>query len=244
MKTRPGLTALLFAATAAAPAARGAIIYSGIQDIPIPPSFGGVYLDLIADGSAIDDTPGTPVATPGPATFVLSFSEPASWDINLFFGGIGIAHTPDFNPYRSDSGNVLSPLHNLSVGTLLDGGPATSPAPGNPPLPPGGSSPLLTSAFGGSGDTSASPASNHLGSEPFQFQNATQGYLGFVFDDGGSSFNGWMRLTLASDGSPGTIHDWAFDTDPIEVGAVPEPSALLLLLLASGGLVRRRRFRS
>jgi hypothetical protein len=50
--------------------AHSAIIYSGLQNIAIPTTFDGIYLDV--------DTGATSTSTIG------------GWDVNFFFGGIGI----------------------------------------------------------------------------------------------------------------------------------------------------------
>ncbi|GAA5477862.1 hypothetical protein [Haloferula helveola] len=217
-----------------------AVVYSGIQDIPIPTTFDGVYLDIITE-TATEPSPSSGTADPAGDTFTISYSEPAEWDVNFFFGGLGIAHSPTFNPYRDDAADILSPIHNLGLNTYIDGGTATAPAPGDPPLPAGGSNPLTTPSYGGSGDSSGSSATNHVGSNAFQFQSGTEGYIAFVLDNGGTTYNGWMRVTLTDDGTPGTIHDWAYDTDPILIGAIPEPGVASLALVGALFAVTRRR---
>lgn len=228
----------LLATLLVAGASRGAITYSGVLDIPIPTSFDGVYLNLIPVENTEPSGPsGAP--DPDPDRYTVSFTEPADWDVNFFFGGIGIAHSPSFNPYRADASDKVSPVHNLGLNIEIDGGPATTP--GSPPLPPGGSNPLTLATFGGSGDATGNPATNHLGSGAFQFQSGTEGYLAFVLTDSGTDYNGWMRVTLTDNGTPGTIHDWAYDTAPIQVGTIPEPSATILLIAGGMLLWRRRR---
>ncbi|MDA7888713.1 hypothetical protein N9A86_04975 [Akkermansiaceae bacterium] len=63
-----------------------------VPDISIPITFGGIYLDLVTEGESSSSQGG--VADPGGDSYTVSFSEPAagSWDLNLFFGGAGIAH--------------------------------------------------------------------------------------------------------------------------------------------------------
>lgn len=79
--------------------ANAAVIYSGIQDIPITVTFEGVYLDV--------DTGAT------------SASEFSGWDINPFFGGQGIANNMFFQPIRIGT-NFLDPYRNLPGGSLID----------------------------------------------------------------------------------------------------------------------------
>jgi len=73
MPTSCLLFSLVAAALCGVATARAAnVIYSGVQDIPIPTDFAGVYLD--------PDTGAT------------------GWDINPFFGGVGIANSAAFQP--------------------------------------------------------------------------------------------------------------------------------------------------
>lgn len=239
---RKRFAAYLAASLALLGSVQAAITYSGVQDIAIPATFDGVYLDIISASEASPLPPGGD-QDPGGGSYTISYNEPASgnWDVNFFFGGIGLAHSPTFNPYRSDEADIFSPIHNLGLNTVIDGGVATAPSPGSPPLPAGGSSPLLAAGYGGSGSADGSPSTNHLGSNTFQFASGTEGYLAFVLEDGGTTYNGWMRVTLTDDGTPGVIHDWAYDTEAISVGAIPEPGSTLLLLVGSALLLHRRR---
>ncbi len=77
-----------------------AIIASGLRDIVIYTTFGGVYLDVDAG--------------------VLVAEEGAGWDINPFFGGEGVANSPAFQPARLTA-NVASPVLNLSFGQTVSG---------------------------------------------------------------------------------------------------------------------------
>jgi hypothetical protein len=86
---------------AATPASRATIIYSGVQDFPIPFDLQGSYLRI--------DTGATAGALPGDwAT--------APW-INPFFGGVKIANSPLLRPVITGSSQIL----NLAVGTVIDG---------------------------------------------------------------------------------------------------------------------------
>lgn len=228
-------TSLLGFLLATAGQAGAAVFYSGVQNILIPTNFDGVYLDIVP-ASTDPGTGASGAADPSGDSFTVVYSEPTEWDVNFFFGGMGIAHGPDFNPYRSNASDSLSPVHNLGVNTVIDGSTASGPVS----LPSAGSNPLTAAAFGGSGDASGNAATNHVGINNFQFINGTEGYVAFVLDDEGTTYNGWMRVTLNDNGNAGTIHDWAYDTNPIEIGAIPE-SSYSVLLVAGGFLAFRRR---
>ncbi len=79
--------------------AHSAVIYSGVQNVPIPTTFDGVYLDI--------DTATT------------SASVITGWDINPFFGGFAIGNSAAFQPVRAGTGNSDAIL-NLAYGTLVD----------------------------------------------------------------------------------------------------------------------------
>lgn len=92
---------LLIAIVTAAPASRATIVYSGVQDFPIPFDLEGSYLRI--------DTGATAVALPGDWTT-------APW-INPYFGGVKIANSPLLRPVITGSSQIL----NLAVGTVIDG---------------------------------------------------------------------------------------------------------------------------
>jgi hypothetical protein len=230
------LAAFLAASSLPCPAA---ITYVGKANIPIPTSFGGVYLDLNSNTR----TPGTGSGgTLGETdSYTVSFSQPGEWDVNFFFGGAAMVHSDTFNPYRAGDGtDHFSAIHNLGFGTVIDGGPASGSPPGG--LPPGGSRPLLPGApyhFGASG---AYPADPYMGGLDFEFASGKPGYIGFVLDDGlGSSLYGWIFADLRSDGSEGEILAWAYSDQPILVGQTPEPSVTALAGIALAGFALRRR---
>jgi hypothetical protein len=80
------------------PAANAAIIYSGLQNIAIPTTFDGVYINI--DNAAT------------------STSTITGWDINPFFGGAGIANSAAFQPARTGTAND-DPVVNLAGGSLI-----------------------------------------------------------------------------------------------------------------------------
>ncbi len=79
--------------------ANAAVIYSGVQNIAIPTTFDGVYLDI--------DTGTT-------STSVIT-----GWDINPFFGGFALGNSAAFQPVRTGTGNSDTIL-NLAYGTIVD----------------------------------------------------------------------------------------------------------------------------
>ena len=88
---------------ASAPPGRAAlIIYSGLQNIPIPLNFEGVYLRV--------DTGATSAALP------------ANWNtapwLNPFFGGVDIANSPLLRPIITGTDQIL----NLASGTAINAG--------------------------------------------------------------------------------------------------------------------------
>ena len=92
---------ILFALMLAQPLVRGAIIYSGVQDVAIPLDFDGVYLNVVS-GSTIT-------------------SEPASWNsspwINPFFGGVYIGTSNLLNPVITGADQI----EKLTFGSMIDG---------------------------------------------------------------------------------------------------------------------------
>ncbi len=90
----------------AIPTAHGAIVYSGLQNIAIPYSFSGVYVNI--------QTLGT------------SFNQPADFDtspwLNLDFGGVDISNGVSISPIVIGVG--LDQVTNLSGGSAV--GPAAS----------------------------------------------------------------------------------------------------------------------
>ena len=79
--------------------ARAAVIYSGFQNLEIPTTFDGIYLDI--------------------DTGITGTSEAAGWDINPFFGGSGVANSPAFQPDRTGTGNS-DPIFRITVGATVN----------------------------------------------------------------------------------------------------------------------------
>ena len=181
--------------------------HSGEVNLTIGNDFDGVYLNFTDFGDATVYTSAT--------------SEPASWDINPFFGGAAIATSDTFVPV------TISTSTNADIVRLGFGDSV-------------GSSNDYPTGFSGS--------TGHMGTDSDEFDNGDTGYIGFALVDGSDFYYGWMELTLYDDGSAGTIHEWAWNTvanEAITVGAVPEPgnAALLLGLSAILWVGTRRRSR-
>jgi autotransporter-associated beta strand protein len=147
----------------------GAIVYSGVRDIGIPSNFDGVYLNV--------------------SSFSYSNSDSGAWDINPFFGGLGIANSASFQPVRVGEGNqdrILAIAFGSGIGSDLS----------------------YSSGYGGSG---AEDDSGHLGPALDQFTAGVASYIGFKLARDNAVFYGWMKVTLSLNGSVGAIHDWAYD---------------------------------
>lgn len=211
-----------------------AVTYSGVVDIPITSSFVGVYLDIATGGtsSPTSDPDGVSVDS-----YTIGYSEPAGpWDVNFFFGGIGIGYSPSFQPFVDDTVSNRSQILNVSAGTIISAEEAGRT--------------LGLNSYGGSGRSNGAPGSSHFDTPVIDanpaysaFSSGNQGYIAFVLNPGVSEQYGWMSVTLTNDGSPGTIHEWAYsDEASFEVGQVPEPSTSLLCgLFAMLALLNRRR---
>jgi hypothetical protein len=85
-----------------AQASPAAVIYSGIQDIPIPVTFDGVFVDVVnVTSSTVDD------------------SDFSSSQINFFFGGAGVYTSPRLRPVRSIP-DQLAPIVSAQLGDVID----------------------------------------------------------------------------------------------------------------------------
>jgi autotransporter-associated beta strand protein len=146
--------------------ASAAIIYSGLKDIAIPTTFDGIYLDI--------------------QTGVTSTGEFSGWDINPFFGGVGVANSPDFQPARTGTGNEDAILR-YNVGDTIGG------------------SLLYSTDYGGS--------ATHLGAGSGQFGIGQEGYLAFrlITNGGLSTYYGWVRVVFTANTGGGLIRDWAYE---------------------------------
>lgn len=153
---------------------RAAIIYSGLKDFAIPTNFDGIYLDL--------------------ETGVTSAAEFAGWDFNPFFGGVGVANSPDFQPARTGTGNT-DPIVRYHVGDVLGG------------------SLLYSSDYGGS--------DAHLGAGANQFGIGQEGYLAFrlITNGGLSTYYGWVRVVFTANTAGALIKDWAYEDSGNSVAA-------------------------
>ncbi len=91
----------LLALASLAANSRAAIVYSGIENILIPTTFVGVYLDIDGGGTVGE--------------------EGAGWDTNFVFNGEGLGNSPSFRPVTATV--VLdAPVLNLAFGTTVSSG--------------------------------------------------------------------------------------------------------------------------
>lgn len=96
------LLPFLCAVLLAAPAAGAPIVYSGIQDFPIPLDAEGAYLQIASGVTA--------------ASFPPDWAT-APW-INPFFGGVYIGNSPLLRPVITGADQIL----NLAPGTVIGSG--------------------------------------------------------------------------------------------------------------------------
>jgi len=157
--------------------ASGAIVYSGARNILIPDNFDGVYLNVTSQQQ--------------------SRSEFNGWDLNAFFGGLGIANSPAFQPVRVGTG-AEDPITPVAIGAQI------------------GSGLVYSSGYGGSG---AEDDSGHIGSGALQFIEGQPSLIGFKVARDNAIFYGWMKVTLTRDGTLGVIHDWAYDNSGAAIRA-------------------------
>ena len=156
-----------------AEAAAGAVTYSGLKNIAIPANFEGVYLDLATGSSGA--------------------SEFSGWDLNFFFGGLGVANSDSLLPVLPGSAGVAS---GSSIRLLSLGGEVKRTS-------------IFTDGYGVSG---AEDNSGHLGPGTSQFGDGAAGYMGFKLNrPSDTPVYGWMQVVLTRNGS-GIIKDWAYET--------------------------------
>ena len=96
--------------------AKAVIVYSGDQNITVTNNLEGVYLDI---GAGAPTFPGGDPDAVGNDTYTVGYSEPADWDINIFFGGAGIAYSDTFSPFVDDTVAQGSQILNVTVGTVI-----------------------------------------------------------------------------------------------------------------------------
>lgn len=241
--SKRAIAPLVALATAASSGSLSAAIYysgdlgPGGTGIAIPTSFNGIYIDFETEGFT---EPSNDPDAPDPGGYTVGYSEPpTSWDINLFFGGIGIAYSPTAQPFVDDVVSNTSQILDVSFGVEISTAASTRTLGLN----------VSEGTYGGSGRPNGSSGSSHfdtpiVDSDPnySAFSSGQQGYIAFVLDPGAGETYGWMSVTLNNDGTAGSIHSFAFsDETNFQVGQVPEPSIALLLGLASLMTFRRRR---
>ena len=147
-----------------------------------------------------------------------SGSQMAGWDINPFFGGSVVATSAGFHPVADSTGNTAAILR-LDLDVEVNDSLTYASSPGG--------------------------SSMHMGPDPDQFVEAEESYFGFSFTTNGGDgpYFGWVRLEVTANNPGGVVTGWAYDDsgEPIKVGAVPEPTAVMLLALAPLLAWRRRR---
>ena len=164
-----GLAAMVLATPAVAD-----VIYSNLQDIAIPATYDGVYLNVETGLWNTD-----------------MFSPVSGWDINPYFGGSVLWNSPSFQPVRSGTGNMDAVL-NLGTGTIVNGSSVFStfvqgPSGDNPGGP----------GFGGSeAHLGASPGQFTAGQEGylgFKLNGVNHGWMRVVFTNntGGALIKDW-----------------------------------------------------
>lgn len=160
------------------------------------------YSDAPFTVSATGGASGQPVTftASGPATISGTTVTITGWDVNLFFGGVGMMNEANFQPVRASGVDPFSAMQNLTLGQLIS------------------SASTFATGTGGSGDF----GSEHMGFSAGQFQPNVDGYIGFRLN--GTNY-GWMRVSFTFDEPGALIRDWAYDDTgaTILAGMVPEP---------------------
>ena len=157
------------------------VIYSDLQNIGIPATFDGLYLNVETGGWNVNTGEQVPIAGV------------TGWDINPFYGGRAFANSPDFQPVRSATASD-SPILNLAAGATVGSGSVFS-----------------TFVQGPGGETAGAPGyggSQMLTGSGGNFTAGTEGYLGFRLN--GTDY-GWMRVVLTNNTGGAVIKDWAYD---------------------------------
>ena len=209
-------------AVAAAGGADAALVYSGIQNIAVPATSAGMYINLLtnANGSA-------PAAAPG-------------WHINPW-GSSSLrmgTNTPTPDTYFLG----LTPASSSSTGgrlIALNSGSTISPT--NQPS-------SMSTSYGWSYNDASSGAAAS-GNSSTQFKLNSDNYFGILsYQSASEYFIGWVRINVGASLTNRTIVDWFLSTGTtsapptqITVGTIPAPGAIALLGVA--GLVGARRRR-
>ena len=177
-----------------APSVGAAVIYRGLQNIAIPTDFTGVYLN-IDNGTT-------------------GFAEFTGWDINPFFGGVGVSNSAAFQPARTGTANG-DRIIALGAGATVN------------------SSLLYSTGEGGS--------AGHLGVGARFFGIGQEAYLGFRFTTDGNAgpYYGWMRVVFTANTPGGIIKDWTYENGgtAIQTGNVlqaPPVSGVSTVTLSGG----------
>jgi hypothetical protein len=193
--------------------ADAAIVYSGIKNIALPATSGGVYVDLItgANGELPSSAPGWQINPWGTTGLRFGTNYPVP---DTYFVG---------NGSNSSGGTAV----NLAVGSTIsfDGTSANASS--------------MSTAYKWSYSASAAA----FGTADGQWKLNSDNYLGVLSLEGdGSVLKAWVRVAVGSTNLERTIVDWAYELDggALTVGAVPAPGAAVLLALA-GVMGRRRR---
>lgn len=209
--------AMALGAVALAPSAQAIVVYSGVVNIAIPNTTAGLYVNVI-DGSTYS----------GPNTFPALGGPGANFDFNLFGSSLWTAFSPTTSGQSAPTVPVTSRGYvassatggvlNLAAGTVI-----------------GGSSVFNTGSPTASAITTGGPA-------VFGFRFRNENDLSTAADD--TVHYGWARVIL-SNGVPGTLVDYAFESSALTAitTPIPEPSAMLLAGLGVAGLLARTRRR-
>jgi autotransporter-associated beta strand protein len=163
------------------------VIYSNLQNIGIPATFDGLYLNV--ETGAWNTNMAAPVA---------------GWDINPYYGGSVLANSPDFQPVRSGTGSS-SAIVNLAAGASVGSGSVFSTfvqgVGGETPGAPGyGFSQMLT----GSGGNFNASQEGYLG---FRLNGTNYGSMRVVFTNNtsGAMIKDWAYDTSGASVVVGAI---------------------------------------
>jgi hypothetical protein len=142
---------LLLPLSALAGTSQAAIIHSGIQNILIPTTFVGVYIDIDGGGTVPEEGVG--------------------WDVNLIFNGEGIANSQSFHPVAATV-TLDAPVLNLTYGTAVSSGSTFAT-----PYPSGYSS--SATHIGNSPGQFASSTEGYIGFQ-FSTNSSAGPYFGWI----------------------------------------------------------------